>query len=152
MRKIALLAGAGSAAMLLGALYFQYFMDLPPCKMCIWQRWPHGIAIALGLLAYFLPLRVFALLGAAIVLVGAAIAGYHAGVEIGVFEGPNSCTGGFLTAENIPLFGEDKPNDVVLCDEVVWSLFGLSMAAWNGIISLGLAGIWLFAFRKGTPA
>ncbi|NBT52557.1 MAG: disulfide bond formation protein B, partial [Marivivens sp.] len=26
-------------------------MDLPPCAMCIWQRWPHAAAVAIGLLA-----------------------------------------------------------------------------------------------------
>ncbi len=151
MQKIALIAGMGSAAMLLGALYFQYVMDLAPCKMCIWQRWPHGIAIVLGLIAYFVPIRMIALAGAAVVLAGAAIAGYHAGVELAWFAGPDTCTSGDisnLSAE--ALMAQILSAPVVRCDEVAWSLFGISMAAWNGIISVGLAGIWLLAFKKGA--
>ena len=45
-----LLATLGSAALLGGAFLFQAF-GYPPCAMCIWQRWPHGIAIAVGLIA-----------------------------------------------------------------------------------------------------
>ncbi len=153
MRKIALLAGMGSAAMLLGALYFQYFMDLPPCKMCIWQRWPHGIAILIGLIAYFLPSRILLLLGAAAVLFGAGIAGYHVGVEQGWLAGPDTCTAGDVSGLSAEaLMAQILATPVIRCDEIVWSMFGLSMAAWNGIISIGLAGIWLFGFRKGKAA
>jgi disulfide bond formation protein DsbB len=37
-------------ALLLGALGFQYFVHLPPCEMCHWQRWPHIAAATIGLL------------------------------------------------------------------------------------------------------
>ncbi|NBQ51136.1 MAG: disulfide bond formation protein B [Marivivens sp.] len=44
-----ILAAGGSAAMLFGAMVvFQRLMDLPPCAMCIWQRWPHAAAVAIG--------------------------------------------------------------------------------------------------------
>lgn len=153
MRKIALGAALGSAGMLLGALAFQYLGGLPPCKMCIWQRWPHGIAILLGLLIYVLPMRVIALAGAAVVLVGAGIAFYHAGVEQSWFEGPNTCTSnGIGNMSNEDLLAQILATPVVRCDDIAWSLIGLSMAAWNSIISVGLAGLWLFAFRKGASA
>ena len=42
-----LLAAAGSAAVLLGAFGFQFLGDLPPCKLCIWQRWPHAAAVVI---------------------------------------------------------------------------------------------------------
>jgi len=47
--KVALLAGAYSLAMILGALFFQYVIGVPPCEMCHWQRWPHDGAIVAGL-------------------------------------------------------------------------------------------------------
>jgi disulfide bond formation protein DsbB len=46
------------------------------------------------------------------------------------------------------LLSMDAPTGLVLCDEVVWSLMGLSMAGWNGVISLGLAVIWVLAARR----
>ena len=39
---------------------------------------------------------------------------------------------------------------VVRCNEVAWSLFGISMAGWNAICSAILTGMWLrSAFGKG---
>jgi len=153
MRNLAVIAGLGSLAMLLGAFYFQYVMDLAPCKMCIWQRWPHAIAIGLGLIAFFMPLRSIVLLGAAVVTVGAVIAAYHTGVEQGWFAGPNTCTSGDISnLSTDDLMAQILAAPVVRCDEIVWSLFGLSMAAWNGVISIGLAAMWLTAFRKGATA
>ena len=40
-----LLAAGGSLALLLGAFGFQA-LGYAPCKLCLWQRWPHGAAIA----------------------------------------------------------------------------------------------------------
>ena len=52
-RQLAILAGAGSAALLITALIFQS-VGYVPCELCILQRWPHlaaaliGVAIALS--------------------------------------------------------------------------------------------------------
>ena len=35
-------------ALLWGAIAGQYLGHLTPCEMCLWQRWPHLAAIALG--------------------------------------------------------------------------------------------------------
>src|ERR1700749_5095135 len=47
--QIAMMVGAGAAALILGALGFQYLAHLPPCEMCHWQRWPHIAAAVIGL-------------------------------------------------------------------------------------------------------
>ena len=52
--RMALIAGAGSALLLGGAFVFQA-LGYAPCKMCIWQRWPHALAIVLGVAALFMP-------------------------------------------------------------------------------------------------
>ena len=147
-RALILLAAAGSAAILLGALGFQYLGGLAPCKLCIWQRWPHGLAIALGLLFLAFPRREIALLAGVIVLAGAGIGGYHAGVELAIFEGPDSCTsgpiGGVPTED---LFEQIMNAPVVRCDDIAWSFLGLSMAGWNMVISLGLGTLWLLGWR-----
>ena len=150
MKKLALLATLGSLAMLLGAFAFQHIGGMAPCKLCIWQRWPHGIAIALGVLIYLIPNRWIALLGGLVVLGGAAIAFYHAGVELQFWPGPDTCTSGDISKLSAEaLMAQILATPVVRCDEVPWSLFGISMAGWNGIISLGIGGIWLLAFRAG---
>ncbi|MCA8868976.1 MAG: disulfide bond formation protein B [Rhodobacteraceae bacterium] len=149
-RNIAVLAAFGSLAMLLGAFGFQYLGGMAPCKLCIWQRWPHGLAFAIGLLAIWLPNRRLYLLGGAVVLFGAIVAFYHGGIEQNWWEGPTSCTsqgvGGLSSAD---LMNQIMNAPLVRCDEIPWSMFGLSMAVWNGLISLGLAAGWLLAWRRG---
>jgi disulfide bond formation protein DsbB len=148
MKKLALLAALGSLAMMLGAWGFQYIGEMAPCELCLLQRWPHKIAIGLGVLILVLPNRWIALLGALVVLGGAGIAFYHFGVELKYWPGPDTCTG-------LPDMGNALSVDalwarpVVRCDDIPWSLLGISMAGWNGIISLGLAATWLLSFRAG---
>ena len=153
-RNLALIAALGSAALLLGALAFQYLGGLAPCKLCIWQRWPHGIAVVLGLVAMLGLVRPAALAGAAAMLVGSGIGVYHAGVEQGWWQGPDTCTSspidGLSTQD---LLNQILAAPVVRCDEIAWSLMGISMAGWNAILSLVLAGIWVAAFvRSGTES
>ncbi len=145
-QKTALLAAAGSAGLMFGALIFQYGFGMAPCKMCIWQRWPHVIAIVLGAFIYFMPNRFIALLSGLVVLVGGGIGVYHAGVEQKWWEGPTDCTGtGLSLTDN--LLDMTAPVNVVMCDVIPWSMFGISMAGWNAIISFGLVYIWIRAFR-----
>lgn len=148
-KSLLMLATAGSAAMLLGAFGFQYIGDMAPCKMCIWQRWPHGIAIVAGLLAFALKQKVFAVIGALAALTTSLIGLYHAGVEKGIFEGPDSCTSGpvgNLSADE--LFNQIMSAPLVRCDEIPWDMFGISMAGWNGLISFALFGLWVLALRR----
>ncbi|PCH73148.1 MAG: disulfide bond formation protein B [Rhodobacteraceae bacterium] len=143
-----LIAAGGSLALLLGAFGFQYLGDMAPCKLCLWQRWPHAAAIVIGLLALWIPGRILPLLGAAAALTTAGIGAYHTGVERGWWEGPNSCTSGpigGLSADD--LMAQIMAAPLVRCDEVPWEMFTLSMASWNAIASLGFALIWLMAVR-----
>jgi len=145
---LVVLAAGGSLAMLLGAFGFQYLGDMPPCKLCLWQRWPHGAAVIIGLLALWLGGRALPLLGAVAALSTAAIGAYHTGVERGWWEGPNSCTSGpigGLSADE--LMEQIMSAPLVRCDEVPWEMFTLSMASWNAIASVGLALLWLLAAR-----
>ena len=141
----------GSLALLAGALAFQYVGGLAPCPLCIDQRWPHAIAIGLGLLLLAWPKRAIAGLAGLVVLVGAGIAAYHVGIEQGWWPGPMTCTapepGARAPGE---LLDQILATPVVLCDQVAWSLGGISMAGWNGILSLGIAWLWLRAGASGS--
>ena len=140
------LASGGSAGLLLAALAFQYIGGLAPCPLCIWQRWPHLGAALLGPVAVLLGGALVAVLGAAVMLGGAGIALYHSGVEQGWWAGPDACAApdiGSLTPEE--LLAQIMAAPIVRCDEIPWEMLGLSMAAWNGIASLALAGVWGWA-------
>jgi disulfide bond formation protein DsbB len=145
-----MLAAAGSAALMLGALAFQHIGGMAPCKLCIWQRWPHVAAIGVGVLALaaVLPWRLLAGLGALAAMATAGIGAYHTGVERGLWEGPSSCSGGGPAGQSAQdLFAQIMTAPLVRCDEVPWEMLGLSMASWNAVVSLGLAGLWLMAWR-----
>ena len=57
-QQLTSLAAFGSFALLGGAYIFQA-TGYPPCQMCFWQRWPHMAAIGIGILAFFIPARVW---------------------------------------------------------------------------------------------
>lgn len=143
-----LLAAGGSAALMLAALGFQHLGDMAPCKLCLWQRWPHVAAIVLGLAGLVTSIVLVPLLGMIAALATAGIGAYHTGVERGWWQGPSSCTStgtSGLSADE--LFDQIMSAPLVRCDEVPWELFGLSMASWNMLASLGLAGLWLLAVK-----
>ncbi len=148
-KKFALLAAAGSVGLMIAVLIFQYIGGLAPCKMCIWQRWPHGIAIVIGIIVMFWPHRVWALLASVIIFIGAGIGVYHAGVEQKWWEGPSSCTGGGLSTE-MNLLDLNAPVSLVMCDDIVWQMFGITMAGYNAIFSVVLAVIWFKAYASSS--
>lgn len=136
----------GSLLLLLGAFGFQYLGGLAPCPLCLWQRWPHGAAILLGVLILFWPARPLAALAGLAVLGGAAIGLYHGGIERGWWQGPVTCTApepGAVPAGE--LVDQILATPVVLCDQVAWSWLGVSMAEWNALLSLVLAILWFRA-------
>lgn len=144
------LAIVGSAGLLGGAFLFQY-LGYPPCRMCLWQRWPHVAAIVIGLVALGVQGRLLPLLGALAALTTAAIGLFHTGVERDWWDGPASCTGtglGGLDARDLLSTAGDR---LVMCDKVSWELFTISMPSWNAIFSLILVIIWLRAMMAATP-
>jgi disulfide bond formation protein DsbB len=145
----------GSGGLLAGALFFQYAMGLPPCPLCHYQRWPHiaVVVLAAGALAIgpgTLRPWLLTLIGVAL-LATAAVGIFHVGVEQKWWAGLAVCEGG---ADDAPLGVDDLTKNLnrrpaPRCDQIAWSLFGLSMAAWNVLISLALAA---FAFRAALAS
>lgn len=193
--QIARLMGAGSAALLLGALGFQYLTHLPPCEMCHWQRWPHFAAAAIGLIGtfvwkwdmrllaavtiavvaglglavtgqmqniFFVALaaialivvgflnqgpRTAAIVTIALVLASGLVGAYQTGMQWGFLPGPGACT-----VTHAYVLGSGAPEPEISCNAVTWSLFGLSLAAYNALISLSLAATGIFLLRRSHAA
>ena len=151
--RLAMLAAVGSVVLLLGALGFQYLGNMAPCKMCYWQRYPHAVAITLGLAFFLIQQRSLLWLGAIAALATGGIGLYHAGVERGLWQGPTSCTSGLIAGSSTDdLVAQIMATSIVRCDDVPWELFGVSMAGWNGILSICLMGIWLWAATQKPAA
>lgn len=147
--RAVLLAALGSLGLLIGALLFQYVGDMAPCKMCYWQRYPHVGAIIIAGIILITGIGVFAVLGLLSALITAGIGGFHAGVERGWWEGPQSCTS--TSIDNLSteeLLAQIMSAPMVRCDEIPWQMFGLSMAGWNMVVSICLAVLWTIAIKQ----
>ena len=143
VRLLALLLPLG---LLLGAYGTQYIGGLYPCEMCWWQRYPHFAAVPLALLAFLVGnpgvQRVFVALAALAILTSGLIGGFHAGVEYGWWEGLTACTATISADGDILKSIMNAPLN--RCDQAPWSLFGISLAGYNFLLStLGaIAILW----------
>lgn len=144
---------AVSALALLAALALQYLFSLPPCPLCVWQRWPYLLAVALTIGGVLLEVPRTALaLVLLVLLAGAGLAAYHVGVEEGVFALPGTCAaaGQASTVEELRrLLDAARPR----CDEVRASFLGFSLAGWNLVLGLLLSGaaalgLWVARLRS----
>lgn len=145
---------AVSTALIAGAHAFERLGGMAPCLLCLDQREVHWTALGVGVL--LLGLRQFgaarlvaAGLGALalVYLFSVGLAGFHAGVEWGLWPGPEACappsaadlagvdTGSLLGSLDEP--GPSGPS----CAEAAWRLLGISMAGYNALVSLGLAAL-----------
>ncbi len=139
------------SSLLGGALISEYGFGLYPCEMCMWQRWPHLAAIIFALGALLLRKQkaslLLLLLAAAGILTSGLIGGFHAGVEYGWWEGITSC------ATNVAAGGDMLDSimnaPLVRCDVAPWSLFGVSLAGYNFLLSVGGAMLILVLMAMG---
>lgn len=141
------LALAIPAALLLGAYVSEYGYGLYPCDMCWWQRYAHFAALALAAISFVAqPKRVWIGLAAVAIFVSGVIAGFHAGVEYGWWEGLTTCSAA-SSGGGDPL-ASIMAAPLVRCDEVQWSLLGISLAGFNFLISVAGAVAVLLLLRK----
>ena len=146
-RLVAGLAMAVGLAALAGALVFEYGLGLTPCPLCMDQRYAHGAAIIGGLIAMLVAGHSIGLALAALALadlaymIGAGIAFFHAGVEYHFWPGPQTCTGAPIANSLDALKAALENAPLAFCDSVPWSIFGVSMAGINFILSAGTAGV-----------
>lgn len=148
-----------SGGLLIGAWIFQYGFGYPPCTMCYWQRHAHKVVLVIAAIAIALSFggksmsKLFAILLVLAFLGSAYFAFWHVGVEFKIFEGPQTCAaggGGMVGFDpNNPLGGLDQKIKGPACSEALWHFLGLSMAAWNGIISLFGAALMALSLGKG---
>lgn len=145
------LALAVPGALLLGAMGSQHLGGLNPCEMCMWQRWPHLAAVVLSGLSFTVPSarRTLVLLAALAIAVSGGIGVFHAGVEQGWWEGITTCSTVARGGSTEELLKSILATPLVRCDQIPWSFLGLSLAAWNGLVSLLSAGaiLWLSRTR-----
>lgn len=147
LQQSRLLALAVSGGLLGGAYVSQYGFGLFPCEMCWWQRYPHFAALALALVSLLAaPQRVWVALAGLAIVTSGLIGGSHAGVEYGWWEGITGCS----TMPSGTDVMDISAAPLVRCDVAPWTLFGISLAGFNFLISCvgGAAVVALAAYRK----
>lgn len=140
-----------AVAVLLGAYGFEILGGLAPCQLCYYQRAPYFLAIIVCAMAWLYPrwMRVLLRMLAVIYLISVVLGIYHAGVEWKFWPGPASCTA--PGNSDIPveeLMAQILAAPIVRCDEIPWSLFGISLAGYNVLISIALLTMALGAFMQ----
>jgi disulfide bond formation protein DsbB len=128
-----------AAGLILATVFaFQYLGGAAPCPLCIWQRYPYGVLIVLGVIGLFWQPRPVLALAALVLLAGAGLAGYHYGIEQGWFALPETCAAGgeATSVEELRQMLREAPP---ACDQVRFTVFGWSLAAWNFLASIALA-------------
>jgi disulfide bond formation protein DsbB len=151
-QRIALYLGALALALIVGALCFQYIGGMPPCEMCHWQRWPLIAAALVGILGGALmkgDARALALLVIVLVATSGAIGAYQAGVEWHFLPGPAACTGKAVIFHGLQ---DLNAPGAVRCDVAAWRLFGISLAGYNALISLGSASFGAVLLSRKASA
>jgi disulfide bond formation protein DsbB len=146
----ALLASLGLLAV---AHAFEHFGGLAPCALCLKQREAYWIAAGVSAVALILErwrkdraaLRAMNALLVVAFMAGAVVAGFHAGVEQKWWPGLPTCAGGRLDPATDLLGALQGPMNAARCDEIPWAFAGISMAGWNMVAALVLAGLSLHA-------
>lgn len=158
-----------AAVFMLGAAHaFETFALLLPCPLCLRQREVYWAVAAISVTALLLwqvrqnprfILAVNIMLGL-VFLTGAIVAAYHAGVEYRFWPAPSGCLTSVIDVDSIDLSNLNQRQGAPSCLDDPWGgRFGLSMAGWNALVSIGLsvlsfraAGISLPRPRSLSPA
>jgi disulfide bond formation protein DsbB len=135
-------------------LFAEHVQHYAPCELCMRERLPWYFLIGLSLIGLVFPSRWLLVLMGVVLLVSAGLGLHHAGVEQHWWPGPAECTSGSSGANTIDeLKAMLLKEKTVQCDEIAWKFLGLSMAAYNALVSL-VAGVTvlIFAARRRHAA
>ena len=138
-----------SSISLLYAFFVEYILGFEPCILCSYQRVPYYLLILIGISGVVFRKYRCSLYIALVVFFGAAIlAGYHTGIERGLFSPSDTCNPGFnipdgLSADQIRELLYDAP--IATCTRAAFKIFALSMTEWNLILNLCcfIGSIWI---------
>ena len=129
-----------SSISIISALVAEYVFNLQPCELCLKQRHPYYFLILICLLLIFFQNNYKLLSYVSIqiaAIYGLFYAIWHVGVENNLLKGPAGCSSGLeLSKDTGDLKAQILSQQVISCNDVVWSLFGLSAASINTMVML----------------
>jgi len=136
-----------SSGLLLSAYFMEYYFLLVPCDLCIKQRILHASILILTILI-LLTYNVFKLKFLMILILNcfwflsASLAFYHFGIEKKLWQGFSECSSKLTFNENT--LNQILSKSPIRCDEPQFEIFNISLAGWNGVLSLLIFIIFSF--------
>ncbi len=128
-----------SSLMLISAFYLEYFHGALPCELCITQRWFHGAIITYSFIIILIINKIsisnkLLLFSVGLLWLSSSVAGlYHFGIEMSFWTGPDGCSSNIdFSKDTLTYLLEKSP---IKCDEIMFEIFGLSLAGWNAFAS-----------------
>ena len=138
-----------SFCILVSTLLVEYILNFPPCNLCIYQRIPYLLIIILGIgLIYFKKNKEFLFVFIILQIANFFIAFFHSLVERGIINYEMNCTStgsDIQTIEELRSFLDNVP--IAKCNEILFSIMGLSLANFNLLVSILLI-IWTYVMLK----
>jgi len=131
---------------LIAAYFIQYVLGHQPCNLCLLERIPYISAIIIISLSLLLKKfeKISFIVLSSIFFIATLLSLYHFGIEQGFIEESLVCNLNseekIITAEDLLKELKEKP---ISCKDVTFSIFGISLATINTIISLALSVITL---------
>jgi disulfide bond formation protein DsbB len=120
------------------ALIAENIYNVLPCKMCLYQRYPYYFIICISLFFIVfkkLPSKLYNLIIEFLLLVGLFFSIWHVGIEQKIISGLSGCTNAIKKTDSLTILKDQIINqNLITCDEVTWSIMGLSAAAINTLL------------------
>jgi disulfide bond formation protein DsbB len=149
-RNFLFFSGLMALFSLASAFTAQYFFDITPCILCLYERYFYAGILLCGMVATvnFYPQLTYRLAGF-ILLGGSALAIYHMGVERHWWQGTAACYGAAAKAKSIEeLRALLYAKPMGRCDQVSWSILGISAIYINLLWFVGFLGLWETVRRR----
>jgi len=132
------------------SLSFAYFVEFilghEPCNLCKIERIPYIGALILGSLLIFIKKweKIIILIILLLFVLGAIVSVYHVGIEQGIFNESLLCELGINNKiDNTEDLLKTLENTPVSCKDVTFTIFGVSLATFNAVLSIVISYILL---------
>jgi disulfide bond formation protein DsbB len=91
-------------------------------------------------------------LAALAIVTSGLIGGFHAGVDYHWWEGLTTCATSLSVGQGQSALDAIMNAPLVRCDTPAWTMFGISMAGYNFLISTvaGLSALWFVSRMRGA--
>ena len=136
---------------ILSSVHLLEILGFQPCDLCLKQRWPWYISLVLAIVPNFIfqhKNSIFLLLISLLLFLGAVFAGWHAGIEWNLWEGPKTCVTQTIDYSNNLLEKLKSTSPAPQCNQASFRVLGLSLAGYNFLISFAGSIIILNEARK----